>query len=245
MKIIRQWALALLAMTSLAHGGTSEMFKQANADFEIGDYGKAVEGYEEILKNDGPRVSVLKNLGSAYFKNGKTGRAILAFERALVLKPRDPDLLANLKLAQDQAAVFPVKRDSIRNSFLAGFSQRNWSKIALVTAGLVPLLAFAWILTGRNLRIGLGLLAAADLSVLGLAILALSTASSKQHRGIVLGSPAKVRVSPFEKADGRGSLAEGREVNLEREENGYFWVTADEGSLEGWVAKSEVSPVIP
>jgi len=45
------------------------------------------------------------NLGNAYFKAGERGKAILNYERARRLIPRDPDVQANLAYAQSQTGV--------------------------------------------------------------------------------------------------------------------------------------------
>jgi len=243
--MIKQMMLGVLLMGGLVYGNTDEVFEKANSDYEGGRFAEAAKSYEEILKADGPRVSVFGNLGSSYFKMGENGRAILAFERALVIQPRDPDLLANLKLAQDQAAVYPVNEDSFWQSFLERFSTRSWSILLLITAILLPLTALSWVVGKGKARLGIAIFAVADLVVLGLAIAGVNARSGENDRGIIVAKAATVRISPFGEADNRGALAEGREVNLGNENNGYFWVTSEDGAQEGWVAKGEVVPVIP
>ncbi|MBG7608449.1 MAG: tetratricopeptide repeat protein [Verrucomicrobia bacterium] len=242
MKTIKLITLGFLLLGGLVQGAD---FKQANAAYAAGKYSEAAKSYEEILKADGPHISVLRNVGSAYYQMGENGKAILAFERALVLTPRDPDLLANLKLAQDQVAVYPVAEGSAWQSFLERYSTRAWSKIALVTAMLLPFAALAWCFRKGKERIGIGMFAAANLTMLALAFAGLDARSGEYKRGIIIGKPATVRISPFEKADDRGTLGEGREVTLGQETSGYFWVTADGGRQEGWVAADEVVPVVP
>jgi hypothetical protein len=90
-------------------------------------------------------VAVLQNLGSAYFRSGDEGRAILAFERALLLKPGDPDLKANLKLVRDQAAVFPPPPAEGWRSWLERPSRKFWSGLALASALLLPVAAGLWL----------------------------------------------------------------------------------------------------
>lgn len=239
-------AMALMIfMSGLALGGTTETFRQANADYAEGKYAEAAKSYEQILKADGPRVAVLRNLGSAYFKMDEIGRAILAFERALMLKPHDPDLLANLKIAQDEAAVYPASSGSAWHAFLGRLSARDWSKIALVAAILLLPAALAWVFRKGKARLGIALFAIADLAAFGIALAGIDARSEESDRGIVIGKPATVRISPFETADARGSLSQGREVHLGEKSGGYLWISADGGSQEGWVAEDEVAPLIP
>lgn len=245
MKMIRTMASCLALSATLALAGTSEIFKQANADYSAGHYAEAAKSYENLLNSDGPRVSVLRNLGSTYFKMGKNGQAILSFERALVLRPRDPDLRANLKLAQDQAAIYPVTHDTFWRSILERYPARSWSLAVLATAILFPMAALAWYFSKDKARLWIGIFAAADLLVVGFTIAGLVTRSGENGRGIIVSNPATIRISPFEKADSRSTLAEGREVRLGNESNGYFWVTSKDGSQDGWVVKGEVVPVNP
>ena len=64
-------------------------------------------------------------------------------------------------------------------------------------------------------------------------------------RGVILADTATVMLSPFEKADSRGTLSGGREVTLGRMENHFYWIEANSGSTQGWVHEDEVEPLIP
>lgn len=245
MKLNLNILCAFLFAATFAFGGPTESFEQANSDYTAGRYAEAAARYETLLKQDGPRIGVLRNLGSAYFQMGQNGRAILAFKRALILDPSDPDLIANLKLAQDQAAVYPPTNDSFWRSFLEKRSARWWSFAALVAAIFLPLAALDW--TARKGKFGrwIGAFAALDLAFLALAITGLITARNTEPHGIIITESATVRISPFQKANDRGTLAAGREVTLGKENNGYYWITSADGSLAGWIAQAEVAPLIP
>ncbi len=245
MKVLLTW-LGMIAC--LASARADERFERANADFEAGRFEEAAAAYEELLDSEGPRVAVLQNLGSAYFRSGDVGRAILAFERALLLKPGDPDLKANLKLVRDQAAVFPPPPAEGWRGWLERPSRKFWSGLAVGSALLLPAAAGLWLGLRSRWRgaAAVSIFASvAGLAALGLSLYAVDWRKGEDARGIVVGDPAKVRISPFGKAEERGSLAGGREVRLGREANGYFWVSVDGGATEGWVAAKEVERLIP
>ena len=234
-------ALVLVLLSVVA--SASDAFTQANEDYEAGRYDQAIEAYEKLLE-EGPRVSVLNNLGSAHFRSEDYGRAILAFERALVLSPGDKGISANLKLAQDQAAVYPSENP--QRSFLqsVGISRGTLAMVALVTSVLLPIGALLLMILGKR--------SAWVLSIVGLNVVILKLAlQPMKHdedpslRGIVVAKMATVRLSPFEKAEDRGELASGREVTLGEYKNGYFWVDGSSGSLQGWVSEDEVARVVP
>jgi tetratricopeptide (TPR) repeat protein len=233
----------IILLSGLARGGA--LFDRANAAYDAGRFDDAVEGYEKLLERDGPRAAVLQNLGSAYHQLGEEGRAILAFERALLLRPGDPDLRANLKLARDQAAVFPAEPGGAWHRLVGRISRRQWSILELAGMALVPLAAFGWVILrerrGRGWMIPLG---AAGGIVAGLSFAALRTAAAVEHRGIIVADAATIRISPFPRAEEKGSLGGGREVRLGEERNGWFWIRVDGGAGEGWVAPGEVEPLV-
>ncbi len=241
--------LGMIACLASARADESvERFERANADFEVGRFKEAAAADEELLDEQGPRVAVLQNLGSAYFRSGDVGRAILAFERALLLDPGAPDLRANLKLVRDEAAVFPPLPAEGWRGWLERPSREFWSGLALGSALLLPVAAGLWLVLRSRWRGAAAVsisASVAGLAALGLSLDTLQWRKGEDARGIVVGDPAKVRISPFEKAEERGSLAGGREVRLGREENGYFWVSVDGGATEGWVAAKQVERLIP
>lgn len=76
------------------------LFAQANTNYAEGNYAEAVEQYQEVLAAEQPSAEVYYNLGNAYFKQGELSQSILAYERALRLKPTMKDAKHNLQFAQ-------------------------------------------------------------------------------------------------------------------------------------------------
>jgi len=72
------------------------VFYKANALFKEGQYEQAKDEYESILNLGIESGNLYYNLGNAYFKLGKRGKAILNYERAKLFMPQDSDLKSNL-----------------------------------------------------------------------------------------------------------------------------------------------------
>lgn len=224
-----------------------DRFASASEHYEAGDFKAAAEEYEGLLE-DGPRVSVLQNLGSCYFRMEDYGRAILAFERALLLDSGDPDLRANLKLAQDAAAIFPVDGGGGWKSLASRFSRKQWALLALTFAVLCPLVVLGGVLLRKKastVPYAAGAVSGVVVLVVMISIYALRIRKDESGRAVVIGNPATVRISPFDSAEERASLASGREVMVGKEERGYFWVTSENGGTEGWISVGEVERIIP
>ena len=105
------------------------LFADANAQYAEGNYAEAAAQYEQILAEQ-PSTGVADlpsdyavvyyNLGNAYFKQGELAQSILAYERALRLKPSMKDAKHNLEFAQSRII------DNIEDT--QSFFLSNWLK---------------------------------------------------------------------------------------------------------------------
>lgn len=76
--------------------------EEAADAYEKGDYGKAIEIYEQIAKDRGCSAPLLANLGNAYVKAGDYGRAMLCYQRALRINPGDKEVKGNIAYLQSK-----------------------------------------------------------------------------------------------------------------------------------------------
>ena len=72
--------------------GISPIYSQttmthANEAYGQEDYIKAIELYEQTLREQGVSSDLYYNLGNAYYKHNEFAKAILNYERALLLNP--------------------------------------------------------------------------------------------------------------------------------------------------------------
>lgn len=236
-------------VSSLLHAADSAAFSAANQSFQAGDFASAAATYEKCLTTEGPRAAVFYNLGNAYQRLGQYGPAILAYERARLVTPRDPDLLANLTLARKSAnAIEGPTFDPRLDAVLSYLSRNEWSWLvvgAAVFLGGLALLVGAVGLSRRGLRPYF--LSAAGLA--GIVILAGAAAlylrRDEANRGVVLSLDAAVRLSPFEKAEALGVPGCGRFVRLGEKSGDFIYVDFPASQLHGWLASKDVAAVEP
>ena len=76
------------------------LFFQGNSFYQEERYSEAVKAYEQLVAMGVKSGPLYYNLGNAYFRIGTKGKAILNYERALQLLPRDADVKSNLDYAR-------------------------------------------------------------------------------------------------------------------------------------------------
>ncbi|MCM0237928.1 tetratricopeptide repeat protein [Bacteroides fragilis] len=65
------------------------------------DFASAIQIYESLLRK-GDAADVYYNLGNSYYKVNEIAKAILNYERALLLQPGNGDIRANLEIARSK-----------------------------------------------------------------------------------------------------------------------------------------------
>ena len=98
------FTLVLGALASAARADfLDQAWKRGNEAHLRGDYAGAAAAYEQLDKQRVVSPDLYYNLGVTYFRQGQLGRAIWAFERALVVAPDDEDARFNLVQARKLA----------------------------------------------------------------------------------------------------------------------------------------------
>ncbi|RPJ34783.1 MAG: tetratricopeptide repeat protein [Verrucomicrobiaceae bacterium] len=236
------------AAPALADG--RETFDRANAMFEAGDFAGAAAAYQKILLEHGPRAPVYYNLGNSHLRMGDYGHAILAYERAKLLTPRDPDLRSNLALARKNAAAFEEEpglhpRVAAALHFL---SRDEWSWLvgggAILLGGLGLLCGVARVRRGCMARVMVVSAALAALVIL-VASVVLYLRRGEAARGVIVAADAVLRLSPFETAEPLATPAPGRTVRLGEKSGDFRFIEIPGTNLQGWLADKDVASVIP
>ena len=79
---------------------TESFFTSGNLEYEKGNYPGAIADYEKARLTGKISSALYYNLAGAYLKSGDIGRAVLNYERAINLSPRDADIAANYGFAK-------------------------------------------------------------------------------------------------------------------------------------------------
>lgn len=125
----------------ISDAGALSKFMTAAAAYKAEDHDQAIAAYEEVLRGGKESGALYYNLGNSYFKKGSLGKAILNYERARRLIPRDGDLNFNLTYTRSKINVPTTSGTSWPQ--LVEQRIRNWTdrELAWVLCGLALLLA--------------------------------------------------------------------------------------------------------
>ena len=132
----------------------TQTFEQGNQLYLQAKYPEAISQYEKIVQSGFESGELYFNLGNAYYKNGNIQKAILNYERAKEMLPRDEDVQFNLQLANLQVI---DKIDAVPRLFIYRWIDAMLELFSLSTMGwivyscfILTLTAFAFFLYARS-----------------------------------------------------------------------------------------------
>lgn len=124
---------------------------EADSAYAKENYQAAVALYNKALAQGNVSAGVYYNLGNAYYRDGKIGRAVIAYERALRIDPANSDARANLAFVRSQLQDLPEDDNSflsnLHASIVTSFSANTWAwttlAVFLLLCAAVALYIFA------------------------------------------------------------------------------------------------------
>lgn len=101
------FAMVLIVTASLisspTHAQTTNQssIEEANKAYRQGNYAEAARIYEQMA-NLKPSLATYYNLGNAYYRLGETSKALVNYERALLISPSDENVRANIDFVKSK-----------------------------------------------------------------------------------------------------------------------------------------------
>ncbi|MDH6303823.1 tetratricopeptide (TPR) repeat protein [Parabacteroides sp. PF5-5] len=224
------------------------MIKEAETAYAQENYAKAIELYEEILKDNGASAEIYYNLGNAYYKDGGVASAILNYERALLLDPGDADIRFNLQMARmrtvdkiEPLGEFFLVRwyDNIQNMG----SANSWAILGIVSFLLFifSLLLFFFSRWIRMKKVGFYLGIVCLLVVIFANIFAKNQKSEIVNRtsAIVFSPTVTVKSSPDASGTDLFILHEGTKVFVKSSLGAWNEIELEDGNV-GWMPGKDI-----
>lgn len=217
---------------------------EADSAYIKNDYANAVNLYESILKNAGESADIYYNLGNSYFKMNNIAKAVLNYERALLLNPGDNDIRFNLELARSKTVdkVTPASEMFFvtwTQSLINCMSERAWSRTGIIMFILTLLMLSLFIFGKRIALKKIGFISAICFFVI--CIFANIFASEQKaelvnHENAIIMAPSvTVKSTPNQSGTDLFILHEGRKVMI-KDNSMKEWkeIKLEDGNV-GWV----------
>lgn len=244
-------AKAPIGATAMATLPSDTLWSQANTAYIQSDFKRAIELYGEILQRGECSVKLYYNLGNAYYKENRLGKAILNYNRALMLDPTDEDVAYNMALANARTV---DKIDSVPEFFLKSwartvgqtFGSDGWAMIGIVALGLGFAAIILWLLSDTTLWRKFGFY----VGILAISASLISTYYAAYQRNrqllsdeaIVMNLVAPVKSSPSDGSKDIFVLHEGTKVRVTEELNGWSEIVLSDGN-KGWVMNNAIERI--
>ncbi len=251
-KHIRVKETAVIALLLLIPLSASAVTKErADSAYAQEHYQQAIADYEALLKS-GVSADIYYNLGNAYYRTDNITKAILNYERALLLSPGDDDIRFNLQMARSktidkitpQSEMFFV---TWYHSLVNLMSVDAWARTALFTLAIAIVLVLLYLFSDRMWLRKLGFFGALALVIVFLLsnLFAFQQKHKLTHRtgAIVITSAAAVKSTPSKNGTDLFILHEGTCVTMTDQSMREWKEIRMADGRKGWIETRQIETI--
>ena len=237
--------LLLIMMPAIAGAVTKA---DADSAYAQGNYQQAIKDYEQLLEQGG-NADLYYNLAGAYYRMDEMPRAVLNYERALLLSPGDPDIRFNLQMARSKT-IDKITPESEMffvtwyHSLINLTSVDGWARIALIVLAMAIVLALVYLFTEPVWLRKLGFFGA--LALLGCFVVANIFAYAQKQSfvsrsgAIIMAPAATVKSTPSKQGTDLFILHEGTKVEITDGAMQQWKRIRLADGKEGWLETSQI-----
>ena len=245
--------IVLILVVCLSSVTTSFAVTKVEADsaYARGEYQQAIKDYEALLKQ-GASADLYYNLGNAYYRTENITRAVLNYERALLLSPGDRDIRFNLQIAQSKTIDKIVPESEMffftwYKSLVNLMSVDGWARTSLVSLTLVIILLLVYLFSDRIWLRKIGFFG----GVILLLLFVLSNIFAWQQKqnllfrkgAIVIAPSVTVKSTPANNGTDLFILHEGTKVMItDGSMKGWKEIRVADGK-EGWIESKQLEEI--
>ncbi|MCG8409780.1 MAG: tetratricopeptide repeat protein [Bacteroidales bacterium] len=227
------------------------LMEKANNLFVEGKYEQALEVYNSILNEGYESTDLYYNIGNTYYKQKGIAKAILNYERALLLDPNNEDVKYNLELCNrlvvDQIEILPVFFITAWvRSFRNLFSSNVWAYISMITFAIALIFISFYLYSKgvgfKKLSFWLGFV----LVLLSLSSFIFSKSQKERiingRTAIIISPSVTVKSAPDTSGTDLFVIHEGTKVIIEDKISDWSEIKLSDGS-KGWLNKKDLEPI--
>ncbi len=227
------------------------LFNRATEQYNKGEYSKAVESYERILENGEHSAELYFNLGNCHYKLNAIGPSIFYYEKALLLKPNDSEIMNNLSYAQNMRldAVEEMPKTEIAQAYeslvnFLSFDQWSYLAVSLTILFVLAYLAYFFLRFATHKRIAF--ITGIFSLILGVVCVLLAYLQYQDFKNdnpaIIFSKEVKVTSEPNTNSEAVFTLHEGTKVNVLEHFNDWNKIRIADGQT-GWILDDNLMPL--
>jgi tetratricopeptide (TPR) repeat protein len=225
------------------HSFGGPTWESANEAYQKGKYEEAKVDYIQLAGKREYSADLFYNLGNAWFKLGDQGRAILNYERALILNPGLEEAKANLQTAlrmvgNDDQTTFRERIGLYADYFPLIASITFWISTFCLIAGLRKRGRFTTVWRTVSVATAIICIASAGVAVW------VGAGSKDPDRALVVESATDLKYGPAVTARPVESLQIGQPVRLISERGDWTFCRTSADNL-GWILTRKAERVVP
>ena len=218
--------------------GPGDGFAAGNAAYAAGDFPRAATAYEAQVRRGQYSANLFYNLADAYYRQGDRGRAILNYQRALILDPAHAEAAANLAFVRGgNKAATPVQSSRVAEGLPWFTAAAGWLAVAGLAAGACR----------RRWRVvGLGAAAVGLLGCIGgiVALRSFDESADNAARAVVVADSAPALYAPADNSKVVTRLTAGGEVRVLSDQGAWVYALLGDGT-RAWLAADKIERVVP
>ncbi len=228
-----------------------QIFNEANAYYSQKDYTKAIEKYEQLIKQGNISANIYYNLANAYYRNNNIGKAILYYNKAKRLNPNDDDINLNLQLAKLKTVdrIQPLPKFFLSKwieDISKSQSPETFAIFAIIFSfigfGLLTIYIYARKSSTKKLSFFTGI--ASLIIMIAFVLLAFQSNSyrTSDKEGVIISASAYIKSSPDQTATDLFILHEGTEIEVLDKVANWSKIRIANGS-QGWVENNKFEKI--
>lgn len=231
--------------------GVEAQWERANTLYINGDYAGASDAYEAIAGQGYVSSRLFYNMGNAYFKAGKLGKAVLNYNKAQRLAPYDRDIEYNLEVANGHVK---DRIDPIPEFFLtrwikewrAALDSNGWAVVSLLLLALTFAGALVFLLAQKRAWRKTGFFSGMVFFVLFLFAAVFAGVEKREFRdasqGVVTARSVAVKSAPERDGSDLFIIHEGTKVNILSSYGPWTEIMIADGN-KGWLGSETIEAI--
>lgn len=225
-----------------------EQFEETNKIYREGKFQEAIAGYRGLSEKYPDKAVFFYNLGNSFHRKGDLGSAILAYERAKALDPRESDIRYNLNYAHGLVAYrLEDKRSWYLKAAESLFSLFTAREIYFTAAFFYFLFTAGWAFALWRREESWGWKRKTIFVLMIFSLVLVGVKEVRRHfirDAVVMAKEAEVRYGPSDSDRVAFRLGEGLKVYVVDKRDDWSRVLLSNGE-SGWIKTSRIAEVHP